>query len=142
MKTEMDWLLKLLRSPQMTMTDDTKHKDKLTAAAPRMLAALEVCLAYMCDEFPFPTREEAQIAAEIAIAPFTSQEVFCLGVTPTTITTHHADGRVTVEEINPSSDSNPSSDWNRPEISLERVEKFLASFESSGLLFRGQAREL
>jgi hypothetical protein len=94
-----DWLTRLSRSWQMTMRDDTKHKDLLTAAAPSMLAALEACVAYFFDEAPFPTREEARIAAEIAIAHATGGRLVALRATPTTITKHHANGRVTIEKL-------------------------------------------
>ena len=135
MKTNFGWLLKLLTSPQMTMTDDTTHKDLLIAAAPRMLAALEVCAAYMWDNFPYPTRKEARAAADIAIAHAIGKELVGLDATPTERTTHYPDGRITIEKIDPSSYADPPSDWTRPEITGEKVEQFLASFENLGLLF-------
>jgi len=83
----------------MALTDEagTKGKDLLTAAVPRMLAALELCVAYLSNEGP--TRDEAFVTAQKAIAHATGTPR-ALSATPTTITTHDANtGRVTIENI-------------------------------------------
>ena len=70
----------------MTMTNDTKHKDLLTATAPSMLTAVELCVAYMINDDPLPTKDEAFVAAQKAIAHATGR-VVCLSAKPTTMTT-------------------------------------------------------